>query len=158
MTAHRSFIITGAAIAAVVLAACGEMEGIGFALPPGDADAGRAVFVDMACADCHSVVGDEALRTGVTLGMDVPLGGPTSRIRTYGELVTSVINPSHRISEQYQTEEFTRDGESRMSLRYYNQVMTVDELIDVVTFLQSKYELVEYPSTPYSQYQYPGYP
>ena len=135
------------------MSACGGVEPEGFALPPGDADAGRAAFVDMACNDCHSIVGEPELREAVVPAMDVPLGGSTTHIRSYDDLVTSIINPSHRISERYRTDEFTEDGQSRM--RYYNQVMTVDELVNLVTFLQSKYVLVEYPGRPYLEYRYP---
>jgi hypothetical protein len=107
----------------------------------------------MACNDCHSVVGMSEFREGVWAAIDVPLGGPTSRIKTYAELVTSIINPSHHVSEKYEDEPYTRDGVSTM--RPYNQVMTVDQLIDLVTFLESQYTLVEYPQTIYQNYYYP---
>lgn len=124
-----------------------------FSLPPGDAARGESVFVDMACNDCHSVVGKPELREGVWAAIDVPLGGPTARVRTYAELVTSIINPNHRVSEKFEAEPFTRDGESTM--RPYNRVMTVDQLIDLVTFLEGQYTLVEYPKTIYQNYYYP---
>ena len=43
------------------------------------------------------------------------------------------------------------DGVSRM--RNYNDVMTVDELINLVAFLQAQYELTDYDRT----YYYPYY-
>ena len=139
--------------AAACVAGCDASTGSrAFTLPPGDVDAGRAVFLDMACNDCHSIVDEQELRADWQ-AMDVPLGGPTSRVKSYGELVTSVINPSHRVSQAYQGEPFTADGDSRM--RNYNQVMTVRELIDVVTYLQDQYDLVEHPVTQYSIYNYP---
>ncbi len=146
-------MLSAAIAAATTLAACEGSESFGFSLPAGDEEAGRRTFVEMACPDCHAVAAVEELRAGVEPSMTVPLGGPTSRVRTYGELVTSIVNPSHRISEAYQAEPFAVDGASQM--RNYNQVMTVQQLIDVVTFLQLQYELVEYPATEYSQFHYP---
>jgi hypothetical protein len=81
----------------------------------------------------------------------VELGGLTDRVQTYGDLVTSIINPSHRIAEGYSPEEvMLDDGESRMA--YYNSVMTVEELIDIVTFLETKYDL-----KPATRQAYPSY-
>jgi L-cysteine S-thiosulfotransferase len=58
-------------------------------------------------------------------------------------LLTSVVNPSHRISRNLDQSQVRKNGESTM--RNYNEVMTVSELIDVVTFLETKYELVDPP-------------
>lgn len=41
-------------------------------------------------------------------------------------------------------------------MEYYNQVMTVEELIDLVTFLKSKYKFKSYSETAYPYYIYPG--
>ncbi|KAA3624611.1 MAG: cytochrome C [Bacteroidetes bacterium] len=120
-----------------LLSACNK-ESRGFALPEGDVVAGKANFVALNCNACHSIADikwegqDEELR--------LPLGGKTERIRTYGELLTSVINPSHKISKTYEGNLVDSAGQSRMKI--YNDIMTVQELVDVVTFLQSEYEIV----------------
>ena len=77
----------------------------------------------------------------------IALGGVTRLVKTYGDLVTSIINPSHRYSIGYAAEEVKTDGESQM--RLYNDEMTVTQLIDLVTFLQPHYEVDIYPRTPY---------
>lgn len=146
--------IAVAALSSTFLLACEEeTQAIGFSLPPGDQDAGRAVFLEMACNDCHSIVGHDELRADATPFMDVALGGPSVRMRTYGELVTSVINPSHRIAPENRGAPFVIDGVSQME--NYNDALTVSELIDLVAFLQVQYELVDYPSTVYQNYYYP---
>jgi hypothetical protein len=94
----------------------------------------------------------EGLRDGLTPEMSVELGGQTTRIATYGELVTSVINPSHRLAKGYPAEDISVDGKSRM--RNYNDELSVSELIDLVAFLQEQYELVEYEPTQYNPYGY----
>jgi hypothetical protein len=81
----------------------------------------------------------------------VVLGGETQTIKTYGELVSSVINPSHKLIRGYPEEEVSQDGKSLMTV--YNDRMTVQQLIDLVAFLQSKYEVVV-PEYTYYGYRY----
>jgi hypothetical protein len=61
-------------------------------------------------------------------------------VKTYGELVTSIINPSHVLAPGYPKELITKDNRSAMA--DFNDKMTVHQLIDLVAFLQSRYELV----------------
>ena len=141
--------------ALLMTTACTEdaRQARGFSLPEGDIERGQRVFNEMQCNDCH-LVGDIAQNSeNQTLELSIELGGKVRSVKTYGELVTSIINPSHRISRSHPESEVTdADGESRM--RNYNDVMTVQELIDLVTFLESEYELQPYPRTNY----YPYYP
>ncbi|MHA7871331.1 MAG: c-type cytochrome [Hyphococcus sp.] len=136
---HALFLLA----AGLALAGCdlSPKSSYGFKLPDGDPEAGRQVFVDKQCASCHAIAGYEALRDGVDPEMTVMIGGMSTRIDTYGELVTSVINPSHQIARRYKEETFSTDGESNM--RNYNDVLTVSELIDLVAFLQAQY--TEFP-------------
>jgi hypothetical protein len=81
----------------------------------------------------------------------VILGGEVQTIKTYGELVSSVINPSHKLIRGYPKDEVSQDGESLMTI--YNDRMTVQQLIDLVAFLQSRYEVV-IPEYTYYGYRY----
>jgi hypothetical protein len=130
----------------------------GFSLPAGDLENGKLLFVEYKCIQCHTLpnaeFADDEWRLTEGNGISVRLGGPTTRVQTYGDLVTSVINPSHRIAKGYPLEQITENGESKMA--YYNQVMTVEELIDLVTFLKSQYQFKSYPETVYPYYVYPG--
>lgn len=125
------------------IAACdlGPKSSYGFRLPEGDLENGRQVYIDMHCSSCHVIAGMEGLREGIDPEMSVPIGGMQTHIDTYGQLVTSVINPSHRIAGSFRKDEYTEDGKSIM--RSYNDVMTVTELIDLVVFLQAQYS--EFP-------------
>ncbi|HZD53994.1 MAG TPA: cytochrome C, partial [Woeseiaceae bacterium] len=116
----------------------GPESGMGFRLPDGDADRGRAAFIDLQCHSCHTVRNLE-LPAPDTVEMAVVLGRDVSRVQTYGELVTSVINPSHRLAPHYPQSEVTVDGESRMATAHLNDVITVQQLIDLVAFLQPLY-------------------
>ncbi len=139
-----------ALVALVGLSGCdrGPKSALGFALPDGSAEQGRDEFVQLQCNSCHVVVGLELPEPATRGPVIVKLGGQVGRIKTYGELVTSIINPSHKIAGAYPAA-VSRDGESLM--RVYNEVMTVQQLIDLVAFLQSHYELIV------PQYNYPAF-
>ena len=114
----------------VLITACGE--GQGFALPEGDQNAGKRTFTMYNCNDCHSI--GTIQFAGADGDTHITLGGESTKLKTYGELVTSVINPSHKVSSRHQG---VVDAGTEM--RKYNDIMTVQELVDIVTFLQSEY-------------------
>ena len=127
-----------------------EKSARGFRLPDGDPVQGQQNFLALGCHGCHQVEGAD-LPDPLTVGpVRVKLGGQTTLLRTYGELVTSVINPSHRIAPGLPITEVT-DGAGDSVMRNYNDVMTVQQLVDVVAFLQPLYEVVP------PEYVYPVY-
>ena len=130
----------------------GPKSGFGFTLPEGNPTRGAEVFEELACNACHVVTGIDQLETLTgEPEASIPLGGEVARIKTYGELVTAIINPSHRFAKGYAPEEVaTPEGESRMPI--YNEMMTVSELTDLVAFLQSKYKLRPIQPSPYTPY------
>jgi sulfur-oxidizing protein SoxX len=135
----------GLSILAAALAGCGPKSPLGFSLPDGDATRGRTAFVELRCNACHEITG---LDIGYGNGpAHVVLGGKTTRIRTQGELTTSIINPSHRLAPRYPADQVAVNGQSLMSAAYLNDVMTVQQLIDLVAFLQSTYEIAP-PAVP----------
>jgi mono/diheme cytochrome c family protein len=128
-------------IALFALAGCGadRMSEKGFSLPAGNAIAGKEAFVYMHCHECHSVAGEELPALASSEPPFVALGGTVTRVKTYGELVTSIINPSHKLAQGYPLDVVTVDGQSRMPV--YNGYMTVQELIDIVAYLQPHYDV-----------------
>lgn len=148
---RQSFLVLLIALAAM-LSGCDDertMSERGFRLPEGNAAAGREAFLYMHCNQCHTIKGQE-LPTVPGFEPYVELGGPVTRVKTYGELVTSVINPSHKLADGYAEEVVSENGKSKMY--YYNGFMTVQELTDLVMFLQSHYNIVP------PQFQYRVYP
>lgn len=121
----------------------------GFSLPEGDPVAGKEAFLYMQCNECHTIAGIELPRVPLADPPYVELGGQVTSVKTYGDLVTSVINPSHRLAKGYAADQVSEEGESNMYV--YNRYMTVQELIDIVMFLQPQYEIV------IPRYQYPAY-
>ena len=113
----------------------------GFRLPEGNAERGRQAFLELKCNACHRVQGEPIAPPG---NFNLTLGGKVTRVKTYGELVTSIINPSHVLSESYR-QQLKAARESPMP--DFNRQMTVQQLIDLVAFLQPHYQVVspEYP-------------
>ncbi len=129
-----------ALLALVLVAGCERdmMSERGFSLPEGNPAAGRETFLYMHCNQCHTIQ-RETLPTIAGYEPYVELGGPVSRVKTYGELVTSIINPSHKLADGYPEDLISDEGRSKMYV--YNGHMTVQELIDLVAYLQPFYDV-----------------
>ena len=142
------FTIAAFAVATLSVSCSPEAEmARGFVLPEGDIEAGKVAFVSLKCSGCHSVDGVELEGTPAESG--IVIGGEVRRVKTYGELVTAVINPQHELSPQYTR---TAEGESpaRSPMPDYSSDMTVRQLQDIVAFLHSRYresgpEFADYP-------------
>jgi hypothetical protein len=119
----------------LILGGCERSQ---FSLPAGDAEAGRATFVILQCNECHSVEGVQ-YAGNTHHEINVLLGGKTTRVKSYEDLVTSIIHPSHKLSRGLDPKTITEKEQSMM--RTYNEFMTVEELINLVTFLQASYEI-----------------
>jgi hypothetical protein len=117
----------------LLVAGCGP-GGDGFTLPPGDAERGQEAFLAFRCYDCHHIPGVDLPPAEEPDQVIVRLGGEVDRPKSYADLVTGIINPSHRLATGYAASMVADDGESRMTV--YNDVMTVRQLTDIVTFLQ----------------------
>ncbi|MBW2445358.1 MAG: c-type cytochrome [Deltaproteobacteria bacterium] len=102
-----------------------------------------SAFVELSCTNCHGVVGGPSGPQGLRTHPPLVLGGEVSRIETYGQLLTSIINPSHDISRRFPREHTEEGDGSRM--HDANDTMTVAQLIDLTAYLHSKYERRRYP-------------
>lgn len=130
---------------AVFASGCTSTPMFGFPIEEGNVEAGRQAFIDHRCHQCHTVSG---VRLPSLVGVSpvmLELGGETEYIKSYAELVTSIINPNHEISERYR-EQQARGGAlpvmSPMPMPHID-TMTVRQLIDLVAFLDSRYVLVD---------------
>ena len=149
----RSTLFTLGILAMVMTTGCTPppKSGKGFTLPVGNAQAGKAIYTSLQCNACHRIDGvDQIAAEREEPELSIALGGEVTRIETYGELVTSIINPSHRLAKGYPVDAVSVDGKSKM--KNYNDAMTVTQLTDLVAFVQSKYKLLEYELTDYPIY------
>jgi hypothetical protein len=137
---HRSAVV----LIAIALLAIGctprEKSAAGFRLPDGDAAAGREAFVALKCNSCHEVEGVDFPGPFADPIVPVRLGGDVAYARTDGELVTAIVNPSHRIASGHPTSLVQTGTHSRMG--DFGDVMTVRQLIDIVAFLHDRYHVV----------------
>ena len=150
----RQIFLTPLFLLFLFLASCDfdPNSGRGFSLPQGSFEAGRATFVELECNACHSVGDIERIAGHEGPDIDVKLGGPVTAVKTYGDLVTSIINPSHKISRRNDKQGFaTEDNESNMVV--YNDVMTVQQLVDLVSYLESNYQIIPVSRTTYPRYK-----
>lgn len=113
-------------------------------LPAGNAEAGRAAFIELKCTQCHRVAGVNLPAPASDAPVVVDLGGSVERLRTVGDLMTAIIHPKLAISVKLPGGTKTADGRSPMPVM--NDRMTVAQLIDLVTFLQPRYQLIPPPS------------
>lgn len=117
----------------------GPRSGLGLRLPDGDVIRGEQAFYELRCNECHAIAGEDASTMDEHREVIVVLGGKVSHIETHGELVTSIINPSHSFPRPYPRAQIAQMNPSKMPS--INEKMTVEELINLTAFLQSKYEL-----------------
>jgi sulfur-oxidizing protein SoxX len=138
------FVVLVVTVPALV-GGCASGALFGFPIDQGDVAAGRQAFIDHRCHQCHSIA-DE--RLPALAGAERPileLGGPTTMVRSYADLTTSIINPNHSISERYRDQELLRNTEIPLDSpmpRPNIDTMSVRQLIDIVAYLDSKYQLV----------------
>jgi mono/diheme cytochrome c family protein len=144
-------------LVACCIVACnsGPQSPKGFSLPEGDIANGEAVFMKYQCLSCHSLDGFEDESIVSEFDNPIQLGGNTSMVKTYAQLVTSIINPSHRLAPRSRNMESVVDQQGKSKMKVFNDVMTVSELIDVVAFLQPKYKVKPLQYTEYGIYHVP---
>jgi len=142
LVSHR--LRTVAVLSLAVLASgCAYNPQFGFPFQEGDIAAGRQAFIDHQCHQCHSVADIRLPPLAGASPVMLELGGATAETKTYAGLMTAVINPNHRISEEYR-ERLLLQAEvpldSPMPVPNIDN-MTVRQLIDLVAFLDSRYVL-----------------
>jgi len=100
-----------------------------FALPQGDPARGREVFMKFECYSCHRVLGEKFPEPGGdAIGPELSQMAPMHPPEYFAE---SIMNPSAVIEDRYRA----TDGRSKMPS--FNDIITVEELIDLAAFLKS---------------------
>lgn len=137
---RRAWILTAITALLVLAAACepGRHSSAGFRLPgDGGAERGKAAFVSLGCNNCHSVSGVELPAATDPRSVSIELGGERAFEMNDGYLVTSIINPSHKIATYPTAKVVSAAGVSLMPSQA--EQMTVQQLTDIVAFLQEHY-------------------
>lgn len=121
----------------------------GFVLPEGDVDAGKAVFASVGCRYCHSVTNLELPTFEPGQVLVIELGGQVHKVKDYGELLTSIVNPGHTILHKHKMQLPEDALELESPMPDFNVELSVQNLIDLTAFLHSRYKAL--------QPQYRGY-
>jgi hypothetical protein len=116
----------------------------GFVLPAGDVERGKTAFVEFRCYQCHRVAGVPLPSPVAEPAIPIVLGGKFAYAPTDGEIVTSIINPSHDISARYARDMLKSGSLSRMG--DFSQGMTVSQLVDLVAFLHVVFQPASVPT------------
>jgi mono/diheme cytochrome c family protein len=101
--------------------------------PQGNVDAGRLVFHNLKCFVCHEVAGKEGQGMKVRTAVSAPLLDSRLAAKDPGEVITSVIAPSHKVSDAVAKE----SGGKLSPMGDFTSSLTVRQLIDLVAFLRS---------------------
>lgn len=125
-------LLAAAALMGAVAVLAVEYQEMELTLPQGDPAAGRRAFLDLGCASCHRVVGEQDLPMPVSAHPG-PFLGAVLAGREPGGLASSIVSPSHQVPENLR-----RTTEDELSpMGDYTQVMTVRQLADLVAYLRS---------------------
>jgi sulfur-oxidizing protein SoxX len=130
---------------AVVVAGCADTSGFSGLIEQANIEQGRLAFIDHRCHQCHNVTGVSLPALAGASPPMLELGGEIIAVKSYAELMTSIINPNHVISERYREQlrvDTSVPGESPMPMPHIER-MSVRQLIDLVAFLDSRYVLIE---------------
>jgi mono/diheme cytochrome c family protein len=100
-----------------------------FSWPEGDPVKGREVFVKLECYSCHEIHGEKFPAPSGDIGPELSAMGPLHEAAYFAE---AIINPNAVIEKGKAYE--AADGSSKMPS--YNDLVTVQEVIDLVTYLK----------------------
>jgi Cytochrome c len=115
-------------------------EGWQFAWPQGDPLKGREVFVKLECFSCHEVNGEKFPAPGGGVGPELSGMGPLHEAAYFAE---AIINPNAVIETGKGYE--AADGASKMPS--FNDLVTLQEVIDLVAYLKGLKPPVEPPAS-----------
>lgn len=146
--------LVAAVVCGATVAACVPNTAVLVRFPLGNTQRGREAFVALECNACHRIEGVTLAPHPSPSAISVPLGGHTPRIETYGDIITSIVNPSHRLARGYRADA-GRGERSPMAARFLNDVMTTQQLVDIAAYLRTEYEYIPPPPPP-SWESYPG--
>jgi len=108
-------------------------EGWTFTLPLGDRQKGREVFIAMECYKCHAVQGERFPANPADTGGVGPDLSSMGGMHPPEYFAESIVNPNAVLTEG--PGYIGEDGRSKMPS--YNEILTVEQMIDLVAYLKS---------------------
>jgi hypothetical protein len=111
-----------------------------FSWPKGNPVKGREVFVKLECYSCHEIHGEKFPAPSGDSGPELSAMGPLHEAEYFAE---AIINPN-AVTEKGKAYE-AADGSSKMPS--YNDLVTVQEVIDLVTYLKGLKPSADVPTS-----------
>ena len=117
-----------------------------FSLPiaEGDVAQGEVHFVEMQCNRCHTIRNYDIPAYAGEMPVEVELGGVILFAKSHADLTMSIVNPNYWLSERYLRQLPPDERKNIKSSPMHGKIpdMKISELIDLVAFLESRYEEV----------------
>lgn len=111
----------------------------GFVFPEGSIAQGKSTFVELKCYECHKVNGIGGLpQSEIPADKVIVLGGDVQTTKTYGDLITAIIHPEESVTAIAAGRTPADEG-----MPVYRNEMTVQQMLDLVTFLSPQYVKLE---------------
>lgn len=110
----------------------------------GDPGAGRTLFEEKLCSRCHTVEGAKFSDRDLPAIDFIHLAGTNNRGWTRDSYASEIMNPQHLISPDHQKAMVRigdRVGEVTSPMLNFNNKLTIQELINLVAFLEAKTNL-----------------
>ncbi len=135
-------------LVAAILVACSlnaeEKKAPAPLVPIGDPGKGRALFEDKRCSTCHTVEGAKFPEVEQPVVDLVHLAGANNPEWTRDLYAREIMDPQHTISIDHQKAMVRvgdRVGEVNSPMVNFNKDLSVQDLIDITTFLEEKTKL-----------------
>ncbi len=102
---------------------------------------GKITFADLQCVQCHRVAKAELPEPDGKRRLDLMIGQEPRFVKSYEDIITAITNPQHVVTEQYRSILTTpeQQGDIQSFMPNLKEGMTVQQLIDLVTFLDEHY-------------------
>ena len=134
-------LLAGLAVFGAVVGGCAlpdawsEPQADGVPLPEGDIEDGRRAFLAHGCALCHGATGESAFPTPATTHAGPMIGGAQSEWSAY-EMAEAIIDASCEVPPEFREPRVTDDGTPDSPMAEYADVLTLQELADLVAYMR----------------------
>ncbi len=117
-----------------------EAQPHSFRFSGGDPDRGMVAFIQMDCVKCHTVKGTD-LKQSDAPRLDLALAAEVRFVKSYEDIITAITNPRHVMQDRYKAllQATSPEGDVEPFMPMLSAQMTAQQLIDIVTFLDSVY-------------------
>lgn len=134
-------VVAALSVIFMTLSLSAEPTGESKILPAGDPGRGRDLFEEKLCFRCHTVEGDRFPEVDLPVINHVHLAGETNRDWSRDFFAREILDPQHLLSPEYQRAMAIigdKLGAKESPMPDYRSVLTVKDLLDLVTYLEEK--------------------